>query len=384
MQSIYPLLLLLWSLSCTFVSAAPARFTPPSPPPGLDPRKPLRYAGDTYTVETRDDKYIVYTPYYGRNNNPVTTIIFPNGKNNQMIIPIAYNGMEQYHRDQLHLSDMIQAVANYAHKSLTSIEWVLIRNLANRETVNVIDSYYGAHPEARYNDVTIKPSDSYWRSFQSTPFFKAANRAFSGKGKTVAALTSPVVHGGRLRLEQGGKMISWRTGLGDRSQEHISLSERWECVSHHHNESYRRRDANQYWEHGGISPGDLVGSGVTWPLLLPRSPPAGLLSKPIPPADETHHRDIMQPTCNIILLQVVRNGSEKKKHEQRGTFCILPRFHHRWALPNIHAELASSAGLGITSELGPCSKGSYIMEANDSADPVDLVAYFLMLMFDNA
>ncbi|KAK2005169.1 hypothetical protein LX36DRAFT_649141 [Colletotrichum falcatum] len=194
MQSMYPLLLLLWSLSCTF--AAP-----------LNPKeKGLRNDRDTYTVvHVRDDigdVYSVYSPYYHRKTQAVTTLIFPtgSGKNDQIIIYEAFNAKEQPRKDytpRLHLSDVVQALASsrHANRPLASINWLVAEGVTNIATVDVIKDYYSdwqkrqADPTAKLPErLTIKPSDSFWPSFKTTPFFKTANFTFKSSRKTVSSI----------------------------------------------------------------------------------------------------------------------------------------------------------------------------------------------------
>ncbi|KAK2028434.1 hypothetical protein LX32DRAFT_402077 [Colletotrichum zoysiae] len=200
MYSIYPLLLLVWSLSHT-TFAAPVPVNPSSPKisrANSQGRQPLRYAGDIYTVAVRGDQYDVYTPYYVDDMAPMVTIVFPS-TGGQMIIPQAYTAREEAHRDRsprLHLSDIIQAVASrHAHKSLRSINWVIIKNVVNDDSINVINAYYQHWRRLQNNPgasipekLTINPSDPFWSSFQNTPFFKAVNFAFRTERKSVVSM----------------------------------------------------------------------------------------------------------------------------------------------------------------------------------------------------
>ncbi|KAK2043077.1 hypothetical protein LZ31DRAFT_622198 [Colletotrichum somersetense] len=208
MHSVYPLLVLLWSISCAF--AAPGRFVPPPKPPGLDApdRQPLRNAKDIYTVAVKGDKYLVYTPYFENNKEPITTLIIPNdgGKQDQIIIPAAYNSEETAHTDRsprLHLSDVIQAVTTrHAKKTLASINWVVIRTIVNPQTKDVINDYYvdwkkrQANPRAEFPErVTIGQSDPFWNKFATTPFFKAVNYVFM-PGRTITSMVIDSKYGG--------------------------------------------------------------------------------------------------------------------------------------------------------------------------------------------
>ncbi|KAK2023244.1 hypothetical protein LX32DRAFT_644782 [Colletotrichum zoysiae] len=186
MHSIYPLLLL-WSLSCTF--AAPV--TRP---------KGLRNPQDIYTVLIQGDKYLIFSPYYAQKAHPITTLIFPtdNGKNDQIIVPEAWNALESRHKDgspRLYLSDIIQAVATrHANKPLTLINRVVIESISNERTLETINDYFRDwkklhdNPKTKPERLTVKPSDSFWPAFKNTPFFKAANFTFKTSKKTVVSI----------------------------------------------------------------------------------------------------------------------------------------------------------------------------------------------------
>ncbi|KAK1564161.1 uncharacterized protein LY79DRAFT_585279 [Colletotrichum navitas] len=253
MHSIYPLLVLLWSLSCTFADPAPPVFTPPPKPSGLispgsgpglrslsytfaDPAqpgftpppkpaglnspgsgsglKPLRQAKDIYTVAVKGDKYLVYTPYFEGNTVPVTVLIFPTDKPDQIIIPLAFNGGEKPHTDRsprLHLSDIIQAVASkHARKSLSSIDWVIIKTVVNKKTEAVLISYYEdwkkhqANPKAQLpKRITVDQSDKFWPTFKNTPFFKAVDYTFKPSKKAVVSMDVGPKSGADLWLRLG-------------------------------------------------------------------------------------------------------------------------------------------------------------------------------------
>ncbi|KAK2000896.1 hypothetical protein LX36DRAFT_390001 [Colletotrichum falcatum] len=186
MHSMYPLLLLLWSLlsSCAAADPLPSR------------EKGLRRSNDIYTVVAYGDKYAVYSPDYASKLRPITILEFPTypGETDQVIVHVAYNAREEPHRDgspTLHLSDVIQAVASrHARKSLSSINWLMAKTIINEATLGVIQSYSDdwrrRNPGAQYPErLTIRPSDPFWQSFQNTPFFKAATYAFSGSRKSV-------------------------------------------------------------------------------------------------------------------------------------------------------------------------------------------------------
>ncbi|KAK1999119.1 hypothetical protein LX36DRAFT_743619 [Colletotrichum falcatum] len=224
MLSIYPLLVLLWSLSSAF--AAPVRFgqepTPRTPnlpraPPSLaipPGRAPLRSSKDIYNVVVRGDKYLVYTPYYERNNGAIVTMLFPSDKRDQVIVTDAYTAGEKPHADgsaRLHLSDMIEAVASrHAGRSLSSIDTLVIRTIVNPETKEVINDYYvdwkkgQADPRAEFpTTVSVKPSNKFWAAFARTPFFKAANYAFRSSRKSVRSVDIVSKYGTDLWFRMG-------------------------------------------------------------------------------------------------------------------------------------------------------------------------------------
>ncbi|KAK1994836.1 hypothetical protein LX36DRAFT_190719 [Colletotrichum falcatum] len=179
MHSIW--LLLLWSLSFAFAAASR--------------RTGLRNANDVYTVEASGSQYLVYSRYYYDGDYPVTTMAF---KGDQIIIPLTWNANEDPHTDgsaRLHLSDIIRLVANnHARKPLSSIEWLVIKNVSNDQTISVVRNYQNdyerrARPGATVpSKLTVKPSDPFWSTFRGTPFFKAANFAFQPNGKSVISI----------------------------------------------------------------------------------------------------------------------------------------------------------------------------------------------------
>ncbi|KAK2006071.1 hypothetical protein LZ32DRAFT_623239 [Colletotrichum eremochloae] len=252
MRSIYRLLVLLWSLSITFAvsstlpwrkpslsipyspnvpydpgtPAMPSKPNSPNPPNPTGPpgkfsrrsskdihdaavkrapppgRTPLRYAGDIYTVAVEGYDYQVFTPYYRFGRVPVARFRFPTeaGMTNQIIITHAYNGRESRHDDgtpRLYLSQMIKIITtNHAHKSLSSINKVVVESITNEKTLAAVKRCYAEWRAAstsgnvRYNPlkVTVNPSNKTWRDIRMTPFFKAANFAFEDNEMAVKSV----------------------------------------------------------------------------------------------------------------------------------------------------------------------------------------------------
>ncbi|KAK1997138.1 hypothetical protein LX36DRAFT_701176 [Colletotrichum falcatum] len=185
MRSAYTLLVLLWSLSFAFAVPIRLRWREPGPsvphdldasydpstqhepsepnspkqigPPSEDihdaavkreptppGRTPLRKAGDVYNVLAEGSDYQVFTRYYRVGRVPIARVLFP--KNNQVVITHAYTARETPHDDgtpRLHLSDIIEAVAKYhAHKSLSSINEVVVEAITNSQTIAAVRQYY--------------------------------------------------------------------------------------------------------------------------------------------------------------------------------------------------------------------------------------------------
>ncbi|KAK2005718.1 hypothetical protein LZ32DRAFT_611836 [Colletotrichum eremochloae] len=184
MHSTYPLLLLLWSLlSCTFSVLG---------------HKGLRYYNDIYTVERyQKDTYRVYTSYYIGSLIPVTTVQFPTESHrlDQIVVVSAWNGNEQAHPDhkpRLHLSDIIKYLASsrHANRRMESVNWIIGLKVVNNQALYIANNYYQAwkkqHPKAKFPaKLTVYPSDSHWRQFQTTSFYKTVGWTFNETEKTV-------------------------------------------------------------------------------------------------------------------------------------------------------------------------------------------------------
>ncbi|KAK2032879.1 hypothetical protein LX32DRAFT_136888 [Colletotrichum zoysiae] len=92
---------------------------------------------------------------------------------------------------------MIQDVAKYhAHKSLSSIDKVVVESIINDKTLAAVGRCYAEWRAAQTNKnvryyptrVTVNPSNRTWIDFKYTPFVRAANFAFKDSGKTVKSI----------------------------------------------------------------------------------------------------------------------------------------------------------------------------------------------------
>ncbi|KAK2026741.1 hypothetical protein LX32DRAFT_729904 [Colletotrichum zoysiae] len=142
------------------------------------------------------DKYDVYSPYYDNDKEPVTSLIFPSDRRDQVIITDAYNGQERAHTDRMYLSDITEAVATkHAGRPLSSINTIVARTVVNPQTREVINDYYSdwkrdqSNPRAQFPEkVTVDQSDRHWSAFGNTPFFKSANHVFQDSGSSVGSV----------------------------------------------------------------------------------------------------------------------------------------------------------------------------------------------------
>ncbi|KAK1970951.1 hypothetical protein LY78DRAFT_666473 [Colletotrichum sublineola] len=217
MRSVYPLLVVLGSLSCTFASPVPPQAPDPVPAPAtsasaappnptgpvadhLD-KKPLRDDKDTYTVAVKGDKYLVFSPYYRDGKAPVTELLFPSDKKDEIVVTKALNVKEKKHTDgskRLPLSDIMEAVASdkHAKRPLSTINTVVVRNIRGKRTEKAIHKSYEDWKKQQSDSkkakmpekLAVQSSDPAWKEFKNTPFFKTVNKAFEHSKKAVVSV----------------------------------------------------------------------------------------------------------------------------------------------------------------------------------------------------